>query len=449
MIRTALIALLSVLTSTATLAQDPDVGARLRSYFEPLEASRDFSGVIAVRQGDDLISYERFGYANWETGAQFTPQTAFPVGSVTKSLTAGLILRMSREGQLDLDAPVRQYVPDLAPAFTASVFDVLMHRSGLPRDFPPGALSDTRSGTVVQWLNNTHNFEPGPHEENYSNVGYSILAIVAERAGHGRFETLVTMELLAPLGMTSSRLSRERRELDVTGYAPGPLPLDLRAPMIDEPGFGAGGLITTVDDLMRLASAVASRELDLFQPDGSLIGSFAVRTLGEDVIYTIQGSVPGYSGGVSIIPERDLVIAYSTNIESYSNWGIRDVLHRLVLNEEVIPAGVRQPTYELGETHRALIGTYESTGFGPVEISEAADGLAVTLLGPGWSFYLTPQPDGAVLWRTFNIHLAPARDETGILTALTATQQMIGQEIEVSSLAREMPPAPQTGETED
>lgn len=449
MIRTALIALLSVLTISPALAQDPDISASLRAYFEPLEASRDFSGVIAVRQGDELISYERFGFANWETGAQFTPQTAFPVGSVTKSLTAGLIVQMSREGQLDLDAPVRQYVPDLDPAFTASVNDVLMHRSGLPRDFPPHALSDSRSDTVIQWLNDTHNFEPGPHDESYSNVGYSVLAIVAERAGHGRFETLVTMELLEPLGMTSSRLSRERRELDVTGYAPGPLPLDLRAPMVDDPGFGAGGLITTVDDLMRLASAVASRELDLFQPDGSLIGSFSVRTLGEEVIYTIQGSVPGYSGGVSIIPERDLVIAYSTNIESYSNWGIRDVLHRLVLNEEVIPAGVRQPTYALDDNHRALIGKYESTGFGPVEISEVADGLAITLLGPGWSFYLTPQLDGAVLWRTFNIHLSPSRDEAAALTALTATQQMIGQAIDVSIWPRDMPPAPETEMPED
>ncbi|WP_412546877.1 serine hydrolase domain-containing protein [Maricaulis sp. MIT060901] len=449
MIRIALLAVLSALTSTAALAQDPDISARLRAYFEPLEASRDFSGVIAVRRGDELISYERFGYANWETGTQFTPQTAFPVGSVTKSLTAGLIIRMSGEGQLNLDAPVRQYIPDLDPAFTASVFDVLMHRSGLPRDFSPGALTDNRSHTVIQWLNDTHAFEPGPHDESYSNVGYSLLAIVAERAGHGRFETLVTMELLSPLGMTSSRLSRERRELDVTGYAPGPLPLDLRAPMVDEPGFGAGGLITTVDDLMRLATAVASRELDLFQPDGSLIGSFSVRTLGEEVIYTIQGSVPGYSGGVSIIPARELVIAYSTNIESYSNWGIRDVLHRLVLDEAVIPAAVRQPTYELADSHRALIGTYESTGFGPVEISEAEDGLAFTLLERGWSFYLTPQPDGAVLWRTFNIHLAPTRDETGLLTALTATQRMIGQQTEISRWARDMPPMPETETAED
>jgi CubicO group peptidase (beta-lactamase class C family) len=441
MIRTSLFAVLMVLTPMTAAAQDAGVSARLRAYFEPLAETRDFSGVIAVRQGEDLISYERFGYADWETGAQFTPQTAFPVGSVTKSLTAGLILQMSREGKLDLDAQVRQYIPELDTGFTATVADVLFHRAGLPRDFPEGVLSDTRSAAVIQWLNTGLEFQPGPHAEAYSNIGYSLLAILAERAGQGRFETLVTLQVLVPLGMTDSRLSRTPRPLDLTGYAPGPAPLDLRPPMQADPGFGASGLVTTVDDLMRLARAVASRELDLFQDDGSLVGSFLVRTLNGSVIYTIQGSVPGFSGGVSILPEQDLTIAYATNVESYSNWGIRDVLHRLVLDQPVPPAPVRQPTYPLADAHRGLIGRYQETAFGPAEISQTEDGLELTLLEPGWRFYLTPQLEGAVLWRTFNVHLAPLRDEAGQLTGLTATQAMLGQDPEISTWQRDRPPA--------
>lgn len=441
MIRTSLFALLILLCSLPAQAQETDLSTRLRTYFEPLTATRDFSGVIAVRQGDTLISYERFGYADWETGAEFSPQTAFPVGSVTKSLTAGLILQMSREGLLDLDAAVRQYIPDLDPAFTASVADVVFHRAGLPRDFPVGALEDTRSETVIRWLNTSQTFQPGPHEGVYSNVGYTLLAIIAERAGNGRFETLVTLELLTPLGMTDSRLSREPRPLAVTGYAPGPAPLDLRSPMPADPGFGASGLVTTVDDLMRLADAVASRELDLFQDDGSLVGSFSVRTLNGSVIYTIQGSVPGFSGGVSILPAQDLVIAYATNVESYSNWGIRDVLHRLVLDQPVMPAPGRQPTYPLADTHRSLVGRYMATAYGPAEIAENEGGLEMTLVGPGWRFYLTPQLDGAVLWRTFNIHLAPIRDEAGQLTGLAATQSLLGQDTDTSIWQRDLPPA--------
>lgn len=441
MIRTSLLALLILLTPPPVAAQDADISARLRAYFEPLTATRDFSGVIAVRRGNELITYERFGYANWETGAQFSPQTAFPVGSVTKSLTAGLVLQMSREGQLDLGAPVRQYIPELDAGFAATVSDVLFHRAGLPRDFPDGALDDTRSETVIRWLNQTQSFTPGPHADAYSNVGYSLLAILAERAGNGRFETLATLQLLAPLGMTQSRLSRQHRSLDVTGYAPGPAPLDLRPPMASDPGFGASGLVTTVDDLMRLAQAVASRELDLFQDDGSLAGSFSVRTLENTVIYTVQGSIPGFSGGVSILPAEELTIAYATNVESWSNWGIRDVLHRLVLDLPVTPAASRQPTYPLAETHRRLSGRYQTTGYGPAEIAETEDGLELTLLEPGWRFYLTPQLEGAVLWRTFNIHLTPVLDETGQLTGLTATQAMLGREAETSTWQRDIPPA--------
>ena len=446
MIRACLALVALIIFPTAGLSQDTAIGERLRAYFEPLVETRDFSGVIAVRRGDELVAYERFGYADWETGARFTPDSTFAVGSVTKSLTAGLVLQMSQDGQIDLDAPARRYLPDLDPAFTASVADILHHRAGLPRDFPPGALSDTRSQSVIDWLNETQSFGPGPHPEAYSNVGYSVLAIIAERAGHGRFETLATMELLAPLGMTSSRLSRENAQPNVSGYSPGPLPLDLQPPMNLDPGFGATGLVTTIDDLMRLADAVASRRLDLFQPDGSLIGSFSARTLAGETIYTIQGSVPGFSAGASAMPGRELTLAYATNIESYSNWGIRDILHRLVLDQAVEPAPLRQASHELTDAHRALVGRYQTGAFGPAEISETEAGLTLTLLGPGWIFYLTPQTDGAVLWRTFNIMLAPARNQLDEIIALNARQSLLGQPEQNTQWQRDMPPAPEISE---
>ena len=77
------------------------------------------------------------GIANLNTGLRVTPDTLFQYGSITKTLTSTLVLRLVQEGRVALDAPVAEYVPEFAPASAdlakrITVRQLLAHSSGLP-----------------------------------------------------------------------------------------------------------------------------------------------------------------------------------------------------------------------------------------------------------------------------------------------------------------------------
>ena len=138
-------------------------------------------------------------------------------------------------------------------------------------------------------------------------------------------------------------------------------------------------------------------------------------------VYTIQGSVPGYNSGIMILPGHDIALAYGLNIESYGNWGIRDVLSALVLDQPVAPANLRPATHQLTGLHLDAAGLYSGHPFGPAEITPTEGGLDLVITGPGWRFFLTPTGPDALNWRFLNVDLTYERDEAGRVTALSAT----------------------------
>jgi CubicO group peptidase (beta-lactamase class C family) len=402
-----------------------DLEQTTRDWLAPLVDRRDFSGVIMIRRGEDQPVALTFGYADWVDGTPMTAEARFPTGSITKSLTAAMVRRLIDEGRLSADAPVSRYVPELTGYGAVRIGDIISHTAGLARDFPADALPDARSDSLVAWLGGQTAPGPGPHEYAYSNLGYGILAVVVERVMNARFETLIATEFLVPLGMNDSRIARsdagQGRNVP-TGYAAGPLPLDLRAPMPDSPGLGAAGLVAPMRDLLRLADAVRTRRIDLFESDGSMTGSWSTLLVNGEPIYTIQGSVPGYSAGISILPTRDLTIVYGTNIESYSNWGLRDVLHALAQGRDAGSPNLRPATHGLTQSHLDAVGLYAGSPYGPVSVRSGDGGLDLILTQRNWRFHLTPTGEDALNWRLFNIDLEFERDEAGRVTTISAAE---------------------------
>jgi CubicO group peptidase (beta-lactamase class C family) len=79
--------------------------------FEELVTRHGVVGAsLAVLDGDDILTFAS-GTANTRTGQPVSPDTLFMVGSTTKSFTATLVLQLAEEGRVDLDLPVRRYVP--------------------------------------------------------------------------------------------------------------------------------------------------------------------------------------------------------------------------------------------------------------------------------------------------------------------------------------------------
>ncbi|MFE3461684.1 serine hydrolase domain-containing protein [Nocardiopsis aegyptia] len=178
-------------------------------------------GLAYAVVGPDGIEHQAlFGHDG--NGAPVTDETPFLWGSVAKPVTATAALVLADEGRLDLDAPVEEYLPDVA-AFGArpTVRDLLTQTSGLTETaaFPvsdhygPDA-PDTAER--VRRVADSPVGEPGTHE--YSSTNYLLLGAVIERVA-GDTDAHLRTSVLDPAGMDGAFTGSA--EADAAGLAPG------------------------------------------------------------------------------------------------------------------------------------------------------------------------------------------------------------------------------------
>src|SRR5437764_5255618 len=113
---------------------------RLEQRLRELSAKHRVTGAsLAILDGDQSIEAAT-GVINQETGVEVTSDTLFQIGSITKVFTTTLVMQLVDEGRVDLDAPVKTYLPEFRVAdddATESVTDrqLLDHNSGIDGDF--------------------------------------------------------------------------------------------------------------------------------------------------------------------------------------------------------------------------------------------------------------------------------------------------------------------------
>jgi CubicO group peptidase (beta-lactamase class C family) len=142
-----------------------------------------------------------------------TPVTVndkFHLGSNLKAMTSAMIGRLVDAGMLEWETTLAEALPDLAPAMgtayrDATIADLLSHTSGLPRDPFSGVLTASTATEqrlqAAQWGFAQPATPRGAYS--YSNLGYMVAGLIAERAAGQPFETLIVERLFTPLGMTS------------------------------------------------------------------------------------------------------------------------------------------------------------------------------------------------------------------------------------------------------
>jgi CubicO group peptidase (beta-lactamase class C family) len=131
---------------------------------------------IAVFERGLPVLAKGYGFADLEAKTPATPETSYPVASVSKRFTAALILRLADQGKLGLDDPLSSLFPEARPRIGAlTIRHLLDHTSGLTRGGPaPKAAAQSvlmRGGTLR---------EQGETWD-YSNYNFSLLGLAIER----------------------------------------------------------------------------------------------------------------------------------------------------------------------------------------------------------------------------------------------------------------------------
>jgi CubicO group peptidase (beta-lactamase class C family) len=212
---------LPALSSPARAAQvrsNPDMAAIDRYVAAQLETLGVPGASLVIVRDDQIVHLQGFGRAD-HTGRAMTAQTPTMIGSLTKSFTAVAIMQLVEQGKVELDAPVRRYLPwfsvaDPAAAAQITLRHLLTHTSGLSGR--EGVASLTREDTgpdaiesIVRALASAELVHPVGSAYEYANVNYAVAGLIVETVSGQPYEEYVQQQILAPLQMGQSFPSPE------------------------------------------------------------------------------------------------------------------------------------------------------------------------------------------------------------------------------------------------
>ncbi|MBI3970871.1 MAG: beta-lactamase family protein [Chloroflexi bacterium] len=186
-----------------------DVGQLEQYVEEQMRACRVPGLALAIVQGEEVVYARGFGVTSVEDGGvPVTPQTLFRIGSVTKALTGTAIMRLVEAGALELDRPIREYVPwftlsDRAAAERVTLRMLLSHTSGLPHDYRLHGRSDPAGleAYVREVVSRYPLVAPPGKVYSYSDPGLDVAGYVAEVVAAKPFAHLMQEMVFAPLEM--------------------------------------------------------------------------------------------------------------------------------------------------------------------------------------------------------------------------------------------------------
>src|SRR5688500_10439974 len=161
---------------------------------------------VAVGRGSKVVYAEAFGWADLSREMLATPRTIYPVGSISKSMTATAAGLLRERGRLDFDVPIQKYLPDFPekrwPITTGQLMGHIagVVRSGGIAEALRRARCDNARAAATDVVEDTLIFEPGTRWE-YSNYGFQLVGGVVEAAAGEPYLAFMDREVFTPAGM--------------------------------------------------------------------------------------------------------------------------------------------------------------------------------------------------------------------------------------------------------
>ncbi len=353
-------------------ARYADAVEQVRLLARNLIIDENLPGVsIAVGIDGDLAWAEAFGWADLRKRVPLKPGTRFRIGGVSKPLTAAAVGLLHQRGLIDLDAPVRKYLPGFPEKrWPVTTRQLMGHVAGFghygggeasqinPDDGLPIAQRPnctTVTDAFDAFADEGLLFEPGT-SCSYSSYGWVLVSAVVAAAAGEPFLDFMDREVFAALKMQDTRLDapggpRGRHGHSVSKRANLYFPafaMNTRLGLQDAPNidhtclWGADGFISTPTDLVRFGLAMSRDDLlkpdtiellrtegrlESGQPTGYGLGWFVRRVplKGRQVrVIGHGGSVVGGSTSFMTFPDRGLVIAVTSNV-SFAEEAVRSL----------------------------------------------------------------------------------------------------------------------------
>jgi D-aminopeptidase len=289
------------------------IAQKLDELFKPWNRG-DAPGVIAgIAHKGEVVYRRAFGLASIEHATALKPATRMRIGSTTKQFCALGIMLLAEEKKLDIRQPVRTYLPELSGVSGEPTLLQLMHHTGGLHDpmmaclfVNGGSFGQLPAGGTLQLLPRMQerNFAPGTRLA-YSNCGYTLLTLVTERVSGQSWEVFMADRVFGPMSMNDTTLLRSDLEILPGVATPHCLQKDgswRRGIYPSDELLGAGGIISTVDDMLIWAAHLRSAK--------KTIGSVAIwEQMVERQRFT-NGSTANYGLGLMVNRHRGVEVVH-------------------------------------------------------------------------------------------------------------------------------------------
>lgn len=380
--------------------------ARVDSIFSDLDSEHSPGCALGVYEAGKPVYEKGYGMASLEHGVPLSPRSVLSIGSIAKQFTALAITLLVRRGELSLDDPVRDHIPEL-PEYAAPVTlrHLVHHTSGIRDNV---ALLRAARGQVeadgedvmlsgLRWQKEL-NFPPGEHWM-YSSGGYALLAMVVERVTGESFREFTDREIFAPLGMGDSGF---RWPATIHGLASAYAPHGEEGYRLSIPTHsfaGPAGLYTTIEDLAKWdrnfydTEVGGSDGIGLMHVPGRLnSGEERAYAAGLELgsyrgLETVShsGGDPGYATMMIRFPDQRLSVALLCNVTSADPWfrvyEVADLyLEDHFLEPSPIPAAIDDVHIAEADLE-GLTGVYRSADGIVVNRFDHEDGVLVVTTG--------------------------------------------------------------------
>jgi CubicO group peptidase (beta-lactamase class C family) len=362
------------------------------------------------------------GYAQFNPEVPLTPQHLHRIGSITKVFTAHAILLLRDRGKLDLDTPVRTYIPEFSAPGTdgITIRHVLCHGAGIISEGPDvwdsGVFPDEQE--FRELISRFQPVLPPMMHVKYSNVAYSMLGLVIRAASGVPYEHFMNESLLRPLGMhnTTFQLESELQDRLARGHI---IPVYQRrfepTPQQNLRAYSSCGMLaSTMADVLKLAQLqwaanpllpeLTRREMHRVHlmnafPPGWNVGfglGWRLSRHGDQIYSGHEGS---YMGNKCVL---QISLAERVAIAVFANRGGAQDVERLavdLLSEtiEALRSASSAPIKNgpIPAELAGLLGNYGSRYWFQVRIEYASDGLLLIVSGnPNEKIQLAPIPGG-------------------------------------------------------
>ncbi|HEX6904142.1 MAG TPA: serine hydrolase domain-containing protein [Thermoanaerobaculia bacterium] len=342
------VVVLFLLSSVAGYAAGPSPEAQAMNYLQEIWRSTGAPGisVAVVRQGR-LVFSQGVGFADLDNMVPANGSTVYNIGSISKAVATVAVMQLVEQGKVGLDDPIQKYVPTFPDKGSpVTVRHIMTHTSGIRHyrgtDFggdnenmrPVASLEEG----IKVFKDDPLLFKPGEYYS-YSSYAVNLLQGVVEKASGQGFEDYMRQHVWSPAGMFSTSFDVPDRIVPhrARGYSNGDGKLSNYGYGDITYKFAGGGMISTVEDLVRLGAALNQGRLlkpetralmytpmpPVLQYRGDqapqklefelgLIWRISKDETGRTFIHHC-GTVKGFNGCLINYPEQDLVVAILAN----------------------------------------------------------------------------------------------------------------------------------------